>query len=332
MKNKFKVALIGCGVISDNHILSLKRLDSIDIVALCDIDVNKAGKKKDQHNLNCKIYSDYIAMLDTEKLDAVHIMTPHYLHTDMTIESLKRNINVFLEKPMCIRTDDIEKIINTEKESSAKVCVSFQTRYNEAFKYASNVISRDGGVENAYATIMWNRNDEYYQSANCRGKWSTEGGGVMINQAIHTLDLLCIMLGIPKKVQAVCSTLRHSPDVEVEDICNCIIDFDSGKRANVYATTTFPGSDSTNLHLETKNHTLEIKGETLFIDDEKVVLPDNDKYMGKKCYGNSHATLIDAFYQALANNESMPVPLLEAQHAVKIILSAYKSNGKIIEI
>lgn len=332
MKRKFKIALIGCGVISDNHLAALTVLDNIEIVALVDIDIQKAAAKKEKYNLDCRLYDEYREMLDREHVDAIHVLTPHYLHTEMTLEALARDVNVFLEKPLCIKEEDIEKIICAEKNSNATVCVSFQTRYNEAVKLARRLADEDGGVRSAYATVIWNRSDEYYKQGDWRGKWATEGGGVMINQAIHTLDLLCIFLGIPKNVQALSSKLRQTSVIEVEDCCECIINFDNGTQAVVFATTDFCGADTTTIHLETENHTIEIHDQHIYLDGKLIDTPKPENYVGKKCYGSGHAPLIASFYKSLEDGTSSPIPPTDAQHAVRIILGAYKSNGKIIEI
>lgn len=332
MKSEFKVCIVGCGVISGNHIPSLQRLDNVEIAALCDIDVKKAEARKEQFSLTSAIYDDYKVMLDEVKPDAVHILTPHYLHTEMTIEALRRNINVLLEKPTCIKEDDIEKLIAAERESKGRVCVSFQTRYNETVERAKEIAEADGGALSGFGTIVWNRDDRYYASGDWRGKWSTEGGGAMINQAIHTIDLLCLFLGNPEKVQANISTLRHDPSVEVEDTCNCIIDFQDGKRATVLVSTTFTGHDATTLHIETKNNIIEIRNSEIYLNSEKLETENISEYMGKKCYGNSHAILIENFYRALSDNEPMPISIESSLNALKIILGAYKSNSKIINI
>ena len=120
MKN-FKVALVGCGTISYNHLTALSSMPNVDVVALCDIRSESPEARKNEFNLESKIYTDYNEMLDCEELDAVHVATPHYLHAPMAIAALKKDIYVCLEKPMCIRTDDIEKIINTEKASTADI-------------------------------------------------------------------------------------------------------------------------------------------------------------------------------------------------------------------
>lgn len=332
MNAKFRVCIIGCGVISGNHIPSLTRLDNVEIAALCDIDVKKAEARKTQFELSSEIYSDYIRMLEEVKPDAVHILTPHYLHTEMTLEALKRNVNVFLEKPTCIKEEDLEKLKEAEKNSSAGVCVSFQTRYNETVQRAKEIVEADGGATTGFGTIVWNRNDDYYASGDWRGKWATEGGGALINQAIHTIDLLCLFLGKPDKVQAHVSTMRHAPTVEVEDTCSAIIDFTNGKRANVLVTTTSVGHDSTTLHIQTKNNVIEIRNADIYLNSDKLETTEISEYMGKKCYGNSHAILIEKFYQALENGTDMPIPIESSESAVKIILGAYKSNSKIINI
>ena len=332
MKSKFRVCIIGCGVISGNHIPSIQRLDNVEIVALCDIDKNKAEERKSQFGLSSLIYDDYVTMLDEIKPDAVHILTPHYLHTEMTLEALKRDINVLLEKPVCIKEEDLEKLMNAERESKARVCISFQTRYNETVELAKEIANRDGGAVYGFGAIVWNRSDEYYASGEWRGKWATEGGGAMINQAIHTVDLLCLFLGKPQKVQATVSTMRHSPAVEVEDTCSCIIDFDNGKRANVLVTTTGQGQDATTLHIETKHNVIEIRNSDIYVNAEKLETTKISEYMGKKCYGNGHGILIEKFYQALLDGTDMPVSIESSVNAMKIILATYRSNSKIVNV
>ena len=332
MKTKFRVCVVGCGVISGNHIPSLQRLDEVEISALCDVDTAKAEARKAQFGLDSAVYADYVTMLDEVKPDAVHILTPHYLHTDMTLEALKRNVNVLLEKPTCIKEEDIEKLKEAERNSTARVCVSFQTRYNETVQRAMEIVNADGGAIAGFGTIVWNRSDEYYASGEWRGKWATEGGGALINQAIHTIDLLCLFLGKPEKIQAHIATMRHAPTVEVEDTCSAIIDFTNGKKANILVTTTSNGQDSTTLHIETKNNVIEIRNADIYVNSEKLKVSEVTEYMGKKCYGNSHAVLIEKFYQAIESGDEMPISIESSENAVKIILGAYKSDSKIINI
>lgn len=332
IKNKFRVCIIGCGVISGNHIPALLRLESVEIVGLCDIDTVKAEARKEQFALSCPIYENYLKMLDEISPDSVHILTPHYLHTEMTLMALERNINVFLEKPTCIKEDDLEKLITAERTSNGRVCVSFQTRYDEATTRAKEIVNADGGATSAYATVVWNRSDKYYASGDWRGKLTTEGGGALINQAIHTIDLLCIFLGKPKKVQATVSKMRHCDEVEVEDTCAVIIDFENAKSANLIVTTAYDGHDTTTLHIETKNNIIEIRNSELYLNSKKIEIKDTATYLGKKCYGNSHIPLIEKFYEALRNDSEVPISLASSMDAMQIVFGAYKSNLKAVYI
>ena len=332
MEPKIKVCLIGCGVISGNHIPSILRLKNVEIAALCDIDVPKAEERKKQFALSCPIYEDYLQMLDEIRPDSVHILTPHYLHTEMTLEALKRDINVLLEKPVCIRPEDMETLINAEKKSKAKVCVSFQTRYNESVTKAIEIVDNDGGATSAFATVVWNRPDEYYAMGEWRGKLATEGGGALINQAIHTIDLLCIFLGNPLKMQAIVSKIRHCNEVEVEDTCAAIIDFEADKSANLMVSTTYRGQDSTNLHIETKNHVVEIRNAQLYLDSKLIKTKEQSSYLGKRCYGNSHVILVEKFYDSIFRGLEVPISLESAQNAMRVVFGAYSSNSKLINI
>ena len=132
-----KGAIIGLGVIAEVHIEVLKNL-KIDVCCVCDIDRDKAEKFVAQHKISSKIYTDYKEMLDLEKVDVVHICTPHYLHADMVIELLGRNINVLCEKPLCIKKSDIPRILEAERSSSATLGVCHQNRYKGSVVYRLN--------------------------------------------------------------------------------------------------------------------------------------------------------------------------------------------------
>ncbi len=332
MNRKIRVAIVGCGVISDNHICSVLKNAQCEIVALCDIIKSRAKAKSERHGIICSIYDDYECMIESETLDVVHILTPHNLHTQMTIYALDRDINVFLEKPICINEDDIDKIKEAEKKSKATVCVCLQNRFNHTTTRAMEIAAEDGGVQNAFATVVWNRTDDYYRTGDWRGKWATEGGGVLINQAIHTIDLLCFLLGCPKKVQANISRMRHSDIVEVEDTCSAIIDYENNKRACIFATTTFSGNDTTMLHMQTKNRTIEIRNAHLYVNGVMEQMPECADPIGKRCYGTSHTRIIDEFYNALSEGRPAPVTIDDAAVSLKVILGAYRSKNNIIDI
>lgn len=333
MNRIYRVAHVGCGVISDNHLDALVKNESVELVALCDVRLERAEAKREQYGIACEVYADYVEMLDAVKPDAVHIATPHHLHCDMACEALGRGINVFLEKPICIKREEIDRLISAERASEGRVCVCFQNRFNPATVYAQRVVAEDGGAVTAYASLFWNRDEAYYNSDEWRGKAATEGGGVMINQAIHTLDLLCLFFGIPQKVCATTANHRLKGVIDVEDTCEGVIEFEAGRRASFHATNAYGGRDNTTVFIETKNHKVEIRTSHLYVDDERIDGADNViPSFGKACYGTGHGELIDSFYDALTTGKEMPVTVESAQHAVRLLLSAYESKDEFVTV
>ena len=327
MKKTFKVALVGCGTISYNHLIALANLDNVKVVALCDTKPEKAEERKAEFNLCSKIYTDYYKMIDTEELDAIHITTPHYLHAPMAIAALERDIFVCLEKPMCISCEEIDALIEAEKRSRASVTVSFQTRYNQANIIAKKIAEEDG-IVSAYFSLFWQRTNEYYTESGWRGAYETEGGGVMINQAIHSVDHLISLLGKPIAITATTSNHKHKGIIEVEDTCEGFVEFENGKTGNFYATNAFVGTSRTSIFVKTTNHELEIRNSKLYIDDKLVEDTETASYLGKEVYGDGHVMLIKKFYEAIENNSEMPITLESAQWPLKLLLAAYKSNDE----
>ena len=334
MNKTFNVALIGCGTISTNHLNALTKLENVRVVALCDLKPEKAEAKLAQFGIDAKIYTDYDLLLEKEDLDAVHIATPHYLHCEMTLKALKKNINDFLEKPTCISNEELDMLIAAEKESSASVCVCFQNRFNPSTALVEKLIEEDGGAKSAFGTVFWYRSEKYYTESGWRGQPETEGGGVMINQAIHTLDLLTRFVGTPESVIATKANHHLMGIINVEDSCEGIIKFTDGKRANFYVTTSFEGKDCTTLTVVTnKKRLVMIMNSKVYVNGEPVAIPESaTAYVGKEVYGNGHVYLIAKFYEALMSGDEMPVTLENSQYALRILLAAYKSNDNEILI
>ncbi len=326
-----RVALVGCGVISENHLCALEKLDSVKVVALCDVDKNRAEAKKKSHALNCNIYTDYEKMLSRESLDAVHIATPHYLHAKMAISALERNIYVFLEKPVCINEEEIKLLLEAEKRSKASVTVCFQNRFNHTFIRAMEIAKEDG-VESGYFTLLWERDDKYYTESGWRGRYATEGGGVMINQAIHSLDQLIQLLGRPIAVTATKANHKHKSVIEVEDTSEGMIEFEGGIVGNFFATTAFTRSSKNTVFIKTKNRKLEFWTSKLYVDDKLEIDTKSKSYIGKEVYGDGHETLIKKFYEAIDEGAEMPVTLESAAWALRVLLAAYRSNDERAEI
>ena len=182
-----RVGVIGLGDVSMIHLHSIKSSEKAELVAVCDIDETKSGLIE-----NVNFYTDYIEMIQKEQLDCVHICLPHYLHYPVTKEVANLGVNVLLEKPLCLDTEEAEKFIELSDSIDTNICICLQNRYNNTVENLKEIINSDvyGKVIGIKGLVTWNRSKEYYTVKPWRGKMEFAGGGVMINQSVHTLDLM----------------------------------------------------------------------------------------------------------------------------------------------
>ena len=235
-----KSCIIGCGAISSKHLEAIEALKGkTELCAVCDIKSERADAVAEKYG--CKAYTDYIQMLDAVKPTVVHVCTPHYLHFEMSAECLKRNINVVLEKPSTMTYPQALELCEIAKRSSAKISICFQNRYNKTSQVLKQYISSGdyGKILGARAFVTWCRDDAYYTEGGWRGQMSTEGGGVLINQSIHTLDLMQWVLGDIKKVEGTAVNHRFKHINDTEDTAEIMLDFENGARGIFYATVGY---------------------------------------------------------------------------------------------
>ena len=313
-------AVIGIGNMGTNHCSIIREL-GFDLVAVSDIDSKKSTKIPD-----CEFYTDYIEMLESVHPDVVHVCTPHYLHAEMIIECLNRNINVLCEKPLCISLDDIPRIIEAENKSSAILGVCQQNRYNPEILFAKDWLA-DKKILSAHASLAWGRDADYYNSGEWRGKWKTEGGGVLINQALHTLDLMQWLTAFPKTVQGNIHNYTHTDLIEVEDTAALL--FDGDVPFSVFATVSAKTDMSVVISIITDAGELTILSGCVKVNDEIIKLDCNDKIYGKACYGSGHSRLIKDFYSHIESSTKFMLCGSEASKVVKMILNSYRSEGKV---
>jgi len=318
-----KSAIIGLGVIGKVHFDVLEKQGE-DIVAVCDVDVEKLGEYE-----GVKKYLDYRIMLDAEKIDVVHICTPHYLHAEMTIFALQKGINVLCEKPLCISKEQLSRVLDAEKKSTAQLGVCFQNRYNDTSVFAKNYLSGKK-IEYAFGSLRWHRDEAYYKSADWRGKWQSEGGGVLINQAIHTIDLLEWIVGDVKHAVGKTYNLSLKDVIEVED--TAVADFWDDACFSIIATNTSAEDMPIELRFFTKDETVIVTPDSVKINGKTVDVQCSDKWFGKRSYGNGHEKLIADFYDCVKNGKKFWIDGEEGAKALKLVLAVYECKGEVVEI
>ena len=267
-----RVGIVGLGAISPLHIRAILKYGQ-KITAICDVDPEKRQKVNAEFGLNAEEYSDYNALLASGKVDVVHVCTPHYLHAEIICMALGANIHVLCEKPLAINFEQLDAIEKAVKNSSATLGVCFQNRYNASVLYLKEFF-KDKEIIAATANLVWRRGKDYYSSAKWRGKKQYEGGGVMINQAIHTLDLLQWFCGMPETVIAHCSNNSLNNVIDVEDTaCGCF-SLKNGGNFIINATNSAASCFPIVLMLQSKTDAVELSGDNLIVNGKFVTKSD----------------------------------------------------------
>lgn len=330
MKNKKKTAIIGCGAISETHISALQALDISDIVALCDTN----AKRLENALKSCPGavgYSDYKEMLTKSDIDIVHICTPHYLHAEMAIACMERGCDVYLEKPCAINRTLAKDIVHASQICGKKVCVSFQNRLIETTKETkrileSGVLGKPKGIK---GIVTWNREGSYYTESGWRGSFEKEGGGVLMNQSIHTLDLMYYFFGAPEFVSGHAMLNKNIRITSVEDTAEAFMRFKNGVTGIFYATNCNIADDSVELCIYCEKGNLLIIDDTLFMTsngETRIVCKNELLLNGKPYWGNGHKAMIEAFYSAVDGDDSYYCDITDAVQVLDIIAEIYKNS------
>jgi len=325
-----KTAIIGLGVIGKVHLETLI-MQGRTVSALCDIDAEEAKKAAERFGCDVPIFTDFRAMLDEISPDAVHVCTPHYLHAEMVIELLSRDINVLCEKPLCIKKSDIPRILEAEKKSKAILGVCHQNRYLDSVNFVKDYL-KDKEVSSAHGSVIWKRGADYYNSAEWRGTKDKEGGGVLINQALHTLDLVQYLCGEPEYVTASADNLSLKGVIEVEDTISAV--FDGKTPFTFFATIASPGDLPVEIKIKLKSkEILTLLPSAVIANGQYIEFPKKViQTSGKPCYGSGHFYLFNDFYSCLAEGKHFAIDGEEGAKVVRMILSSYESKGEKIKI
>lgn len=334
MKTKLKVGIVGCGNIFIMHAKPILDTEGTEIVAVCDIKEDRAKYRAKE--LNCNYYTDYNEMLKKENLDVVHICTPHHLHPQMSIDAFNEGVHVLIEKPMAIHYEDAKNMAETADKTQKILCVIFQNRFNAGAILIKKMLEEGhlGQIRSAKATVTWDRSDEYYSKSDWKGTWDKEGGGVIIDQAIHTLDLMRWFINSEiDYVDANISNRAHEL-IEVEDSSEGVIKFKNGVVGLFLAVNYYTYDAPTEIELHCEKGIVKMMAERAIIklnDGTEYVADQNPNEMFdygnvKQYWGVSHIKQIKDFYQVLLNGGELSMTAKEALDTQEMINAIYDSG------
>jgi predicted dehydrogenase len=324
-----RIGIVGCGGIASTHAKCLMKMSEHEMIAFADNKLMRAEAFTKEYGGNA--YPSLEEMLEGEELDAIHICTPHYLHTPMAIYGLQHGVHVFMEKPPVIFKEQWVELKSVAASCDRQLGLCFQNRYNPSIIKVKEMIASGiaGKVMGARGMVTWNRKAEYYTESDWRGRLATEGGGALINQSIHTLDLLHYLVGQPlQSVDAVIANHHLKGVIEVEDMMSAYVRY--AEAVVCFYVTTAYNADSAPL-IEVNCEHMVIRIEELSVTCyhkngaiEQIPIESKQGY-GKSYWGAGHEDCIGDFYQSIGQNKVFALNPVAMEETVMLMLGAYES-------
>jgi UDP-N-acetyl-2-amino-2-deoxyglucuronate dehydrogenase len=343
-------AIVGCGMIAGFHIKALADLPGARVVALVDQVPGLAQKFSASSGLHCDAYNELAPALARQDVDVVIICTPSGAHMDAAVAAARAGKHVVVEKPLEITVERCDNIINACDQNDVKLCTIFPSRFadaNRALKAAVDA-GRFGRLTLGETTCKWWRSQAYYDKGGWRGTWALDGGGALMNQAIHNVDLLLWMMGPATHVMGFTAMLAHER-IEVEDTAVACLRFASGALGVMLAATSVhPGLPKT-IAIHGDRGTAIVEQEDVLRWDFEPELPE-DKAVRQRfaqkvgASGGAsdpsaishvyHARQLADFVQSLETGSKPLVDGREGRKAVEVIRAVYESSrtGRPVEL
>ena len=267
MANKVKLGIIGYGHIGSQHGRAIRdgKCPQVDLTAVCDIDPARLELAKKTNGENIRTFTDASELIHSGVCEAVIVAVPHYLHPSMAIEAMETGLHVIVEKPAGVYTKQVERMnAVAAKHPELVYCMDFNQRTNPLYKKVKDLIdSGDLGEMKRVIWIItdWYRSQSYYDQGGWRATWDGEGGGVLLNQNPHNLDLWQWMCGMPKRVKSEVYYGKHRK-IEVEDDLYARVEYENGA-TGCYITTVGDAPGTNRLEIDGTNGKIVVENNEL---------------------------------------------------------------------
>jgi predicted dehydrogenase len=329
--------IIGAGLIADFHARAIGDIPNAKLIGCCDKIPEKAKGLADKFDV--RDFKDYEEMLKSDEIDIVTIATPSGFHMEPTVAAAEAGKHVICEKPLEITLERIDAMIDVHAKSGTCLGGIFPYRFNDMMAPLREAINseRFGVITYAGIYVPWWRTDEYYKDS-WHGTWKLDGGGALMNQSIHMVDMLCDLMPPIESVQAFTARLGH-PQIEAEDTAVAALRYTSGALGSIYGTTaSYPGQFRRFEITGTKGTVINVENSITVwqFADERPEDAEILKKFGQIEGGGgvadpaaitheNHARNFKAFLDALDSDEGFWIDGSEARKAVEVILAVYKS-------
>lgn len=323
-QTKVRFAVVGCGGISFSHFKGIEDAFEAELVAVCDANAERAAEYA--HKYGVRAYTSYAELLDQTDIDVVCLCTPSGMHADQTVEAAQAGKHIICEKPMAIRLEDVDRMIEACELHNVKLATIFPRRMSPASRFVKQLLeeSRLGKLSLCSGYVKFYRDQAYYDSAGWRGTWAMDGGGAMMNQGIHTIDLLQWLAGPVESLKGFSRSVLR--DIEVEDTAVTALQFKSGALGSIEATTTAYRQPDHRIVLHGDKGTIVLTGDEitqLDILGEEVEIPVFPPF---QVVPDGHCIQIRDMALAVLEGRPPIVTGEDGRHSLEIILGTYESQ------
>lgn len=298
MAERLRFGIIGCGVIGATHARAIQALaEHAELVAVADSVPDRAQRFASEYG--AEPYTDYRQLLARRDIDVVNICLPSGMHAAVAIEAFAAGKHVVVEKPFDITLEAMDRCLEAQRRAGRKLAVIFQNRFLPAVQVVKEAAASGqfGRLTYATAEVPWWRSQGYYDSGDWRGTWALDGGGCLMNQGIHTIDLMQWIMGPVVEVQAYTATLAHER-IEVEDVAVAAVRFANGALGTIAGTTALYPGLSTRLTVGGQRGSAVVEGSRLAWFHVQKEGEEADAYGGVRDGNQAEAAL--AAYRAAA--------------------------------
>lgn len=333
-KKKYGIGLVGIGAIAPVHAEAIAELDNARLVSLFSRKIENTRELSEKYYI--PEHDDYNNFLNDKKLDIVSICTPSGTHLNYARLAAKAGKHVIIEKPIEVDLIKANEIINVCKKYEVKLAVIYQNRFLNAAQELKSLIqeNRLGKIFSAEASIKWFRSQEYYDSAEWRGTKNLDGGGVLINQAIHTIDLLYWLMGDVENIYAKTGTFTHT-GIEGEDNAIAVLNFESGALGLINASTSIQPAQPRRIEIHGEKGTAILNGDMLELNliDTPTEATDVSQKAGASGAADPfsgfliepHKRQFEEIITAIDKNETPIVSGEESLKSLAIVTAIYES-------
>ncbi len=333
--DKIGFGIIGCGVISGTHRKAIEAVEAAELVACCDVVEEKARAFAEEAGIGDAWYRDIEEMLAHDGLDAVCICTPSGMHSEHAIMAANAGKHILCEKPLDVTLKKIDDMIAAAKENNVKLAGVFQRRTYESTKKVREAVRQGklGKLVLGDCYQKYYRSHEYYASGDWRATWELDGGGALMNQGVHGIDLIIHLMGPVKRVSANCRRLVRN--ISVEDTATAIIEFENGALGVLEGTTSVTPGQGCEVEICGDKGTVGLSGDTITkweIEGEAGDVEAEEKETEGTAsdptalQATGHAAHVQDLCEAIIEDREPAIPGSEARKAVELIKAIYKSS------